>query len=192
MSAARLKLLLIVAGAALGGVALLSWTQSWFSLTLEGGQTLNVPGEAAAPGLSALGLACLALAGALTIAGRALRIILGVVETLIGAAVLASAITAITAPVTAASSTITAATAVSGSRSIAALVTSLSASGWPWLAVVAGALLGALGVAVVVLSGRWPGPTRKYDSAEPVAPDDTTTPVGAWDSLSGGSDPTTR
>ena len=192
MTAARLKLLLIVAGVALGGLTLLSWTQSWFAITLDGGQLLDVPGQAAAPGLSALGLACLALAGALAIAGRVLRIVLGIVETLIGAAVLVTSVSAIAAPVAASTSTITAATAVSGSESIASIVVSISAAGWPWLAVVAGALIAVVGVAVVVLSPRWPGPTRKYESAEAAVPGDTTTPLGAWDSLSGGSDPTTR
>ena len=81
MTVTRVKLLLIVAGAALGALLLLSWTQSWFSLVLDGGQRLDVPGQSAAPALSALGLACLALAGALAIAGRVLRIVLGVIET---------------------------------------------------------------------------------------------------------------
>ena len=192
MTAVRIRLLLILAGVALGGLTLLSWTQPWFALTLEGGQRLSVDGQAAAPGLSALGLACLALAGALTIAGRVLRIALGVVETLIGVAVVFTAVSAITAPVTASASTITAATAVSGSESIAAIVVSIAASGWPWLAVAAGALIAAAGLAVIVLSSRWPGPTRKYESTEAPAADDTTTPLDAWDSLSGGSDPTTR
>ncbi len=192
MTAARLKLLLIVAGAALGGLVLLSWTQSWFSLGLDGGKLLGVPGQAAAPGLSALGLACLALAGALAIAGRVLRTVLGVVETLIGVAVLVTAISAITAPVAASASTITAATAVSGKESIAAIVVTISESGWPWLAVATGAILTVVGVMVVVLSPRWPGPTRKYESTEATTADDATTPLSAWDSLSGGSDPTTR
>ncbi|MDJ0335165.1 Trp biosynthesis-associated membrane protein [Salinibacterium sp. G-O1] len=192
MTSARLKLLLIVAGAALGALTLLSWTQVWFTLTLDGGQPLEVAGQAAAPGLSALGLACLALAGALAIAGKVLRIVLGVLETLIGIAVLVAAISAITAPIAASTSTITAATAVSGSQSVAAIVVTITATGWPWLALVAGILIAVLGVAVVALSPRWPGPTRKYESTEAGADDDTTTPIGAWDSLSGGSDPTTR
>ncbi len=192
MTSARVKLLLIVAGAALGALTLLSWTQDWFALTLDGGQPLVVPGQEAAPGLSALGLACLALAGALAIGGKVVRIVLGVLEALIGVAVLVTAVSAIAAPVAASTSTITAATAVSGSESVAAIVESIATTGWPWLAVGAGVLLVVLGVAVAVLSPRWAGPTRKYESAESGAPDDASTPLGAWDSLSGGSDPTTR
>lgn len=185
-------MLLVVAGAALGALLLLSWTQSWFSLELEGGQPLDVPGQAAAPALSALGLACLALAGALAIAGRILRIVMGVVESLIGVAVVATATTAIVSPIEASASTITAATAVSGPESIAAIVTTVSTAAWPWLAVAAGVLIIVVGAAVIVLSRRWPGATRRYEPAESVRSDDTTTPLGAWDTLSGGSDPTVR
>jgi Tryptophan-associated transmembrane protein (Trp_oprn_chp) len=192
MTGARLKLLLVFAGAAMGALLLLCWTQAWFSLELEGGQPLDVPGQAAVPALSALGLACLALAGALAIAGSILRIVLGVVETLIGVAVVATAASAIVSPIEASASTITAATAVGGSESIAAIVTTVSTAAWPWLAVASGALIIVVGAAVVALSRRWPGPTRKYETAESAGSDDTTTPSGAWDALSGGSDPTLR
>ena len=60
MKPARLRLLLILGGIAAAGLALLSWTQTWFDLVLEGGQPLAVAGQAAAPALSALGLAALA------------------------------------------------------------------------------------------------------------------------------------
>lgn len=192
MTVTRVKLLLIVAGAALGALLLLSWTQSWFSLVLDGGQRLDVPGQSAAPALSALGLACLALAGALAIAGRVLRIVLGVIETLIGIVALVTAITAIVSPVAASASTITAATAVSGSASISAIVVSVGIALWPWLAIITGVMVAAVGLCVVILSPRWAGPTRKYESSESTADDDTSTPFGAWDSLSGGSDPTNR
>lgn len=192
MTEGRRKLLLIVAGAALGAVALLSWTQNWFALSLDGGQQLDVPGQAAAPGLSALGLACLALAGALAIAGRVLRIVLGALESLIGIAVLATSLSALTAPVAASASTITAATAVSGRESIAAIVTSISAGGWPWLSLATGVAIMVIGILVIVTSSRWPGPTRKYEPADATPNDDASSPAEAWDSLSGGSDPTTR
>ena len=192
MTSARLKLLLILAGAAGGGLVLLSWTQPWFGLILDGGQPLEVAGQIASPGLSALGLACLALAGALTIAGRVLRVVLGVVETLIGVVVVVTAASALGSPVSASASAITAATAVSGSASIAEIVVSISTSGWPWLAIAAGVLITLVGIEVVALSPRWPGPTRKYGTTGAVETDDTATTLGAWDSLTGGSDPTIR
>lgn len=192
MTARRLKLALVLAGAALGALTLLTWTQPWFAIVLDGDVRLEVTGQAAAPGLSGLGLAGLALAGALTIAGRGLRVALGVIEFLLGVAVAVVAALALADPVAASASTVTDATAVAGPESIAALVESATASAWPWLAVVVGSLLALAGLAVVVTSGRWPGPTSKYEAgaADRTHPDEGA--AGAWDALSEGRDPTSR
>jgi protein-S-isoprenylcysteine O-methyltransferase Ste14 len=181
----RLRLLLVLAGIALGAGLLLSWTQPWFEPVLTDGQRLTVPGQAAAPALSALGLAALALSAALSIAGRVLRVILGVVEGGIGVLVLVTAAAALGGPVAASASTVTDATAVSGADSVAALVDSVTASAWPWLALVLGALLALVGIAVLLTAPRWPGATRKYDAAHA---DEGT--AGTWDALSEGRDPT--
>ncbi|MCU1423158.1 MAG: hypothetical protein JWN36_2809 [Microbacteriaceae bacterium] len=187
MSARRLKLILVFGGLVLGAFTLLAWTQPWFDLILVGGQRLPVSGQSAAPALSALGLASLALFAALTIAGRAFRIALGVIEAGIGVLVAVTAVAALGDPVAASGSALTDATAVSGAESLAALVQSAAPTAWPSLAVAAGALAAVLGVLVVVTSGRWPGPTRKYESART---DEGT--AGAWDALSDGHDPTAR
>jgi len=184
---ARLRLLLILGGIAAAGLALLSWTQTWFDVVLEGGQPLAVAGQAAAPALSALGLASLALLGALSIAGRGVRVALGILEAAIGVLVVIVSVGALLDPVGASASTITATTAVGGPESIAALVTSTAVSLWPAVGIAAGVLTGLVGIAVLATGHRWPGPTKKYEA---VPADDTGTPVGAWDSLSDGSDPT--
>lgn len=185
MNARRLKLSLVVAGAALGALALLAWTQPWFEIVLVGGQSLLVDGQSAVPGLSGLGLAALALAGALAIAGHGTRIALGVVEVVLGAAVAVISALALADPVAASAPTVTDATAVAGAQSVAALVESSSASAWPWLAIVIGALLALTGLAVALTSHRWPGPVRKYESTRT---DEGS--AGAWDALSDGDDPT--
>ena len=187
MKPSRLRLTIILVGILVAGLAFLSWTQTWFDLVLEGGQPLAVAGQAAAPALSALGLASLALLGALSIAGRGVRVALGVLETAFGILVVVVAIRAVVDPVGASASTITETTAVSGSASIAALVTSVAVSAWPAFAIAAGVLTALVGVAVLATGHRWPGPTKKYEA---VPADDSGTPVGAWDSLSDGSDPT--
>lgn len=187
MTPARLRLSVVLAGIVAAGLALLAWTQTWFDLVLDGGQALGVPGQAAVPALSALGLASLALVGALAIAGPRVRLALGVVEVAIGGFGIFVAGSALTNPLLASASTVTAATAVSGSESIAALVTSVAVSAWPVVAIAAGVLTAVVGLAVLVTGRRWPGPTKRY---EPTGADDTGTPVGAWDSLSDGSDPT--
>lgn len=187
MKPARLRLTLILVGIAAAGLALLSWTQTWFDLVLQGGQPLAVAGQAAAPALSALGLASLALLGALSIAGRGVRVALGILEAAIGVLLVVVAIGVLVDPVAASASTITSTTAVGGPASIAALVTSTSVTLWPAVGIVAGVLTALVGAAVLATGHRWPGPTKKYEAA---AADDTGTPVGAWDRLSDGSDPT--
>ena len=80
-----------ILGAAL---ALLSWTQTWFELELTdasaqgAGEAIAVPGSVASPALAALGLAGLALVAALAIAGPGIRIVLGVLEVVLGGCVL--------------------------------------------------------------------------------------------------------
>ena len=187
MTPARLRLTTVLAGVLVAGLVLLAWTQTWFELVLEGGKVIAVPGQAAAPALSALGLASLALVGALSIAGPRVRIALGVLESAIGALIVTVAAGALASPLVASAATITAATAVSGPDSIAELVASTGVGIWPVAAIVGGALTAAVGIAVLITGGRWPGPSAKYEAP---AASETGTPVGAWDSLSDGSDPT--
>ncbi len=186
MTARRLKLLTILCGLALGALTLLSWTQPWFEISLTSGEGLAVSGQIAAPALSALALASLALLAALSIAGRVFRVVLGSVQFVIGALVLASAAGAIANPLAASLATVTEAVGESGSTAAAGLVASLAVTAWPWVAAISGGLEAALGLSIILTGGRWPGPTRKYDPNAPV--DDSA--VGHWDSLSAGGDPT--
>lgn len=186
MHVKRVKLLLIVSGALFGALTLIAWTQQWFILTLTSGQSLPVTGQIAAPALSALGLASLALAAALSIAGRVFRIVLGGLEVLIGVLVTGSAIAALSDPVAASVATVTAAVGESGADAVAELVASVSVGAWAYLAVGLGALSALVGAAVLVTARRWPGPTRKYETG----PAEAATPAGTWDALSEGRDPT--
>ncbi|MCU1578683.1 MAG: hypothetical protein JWP19_887 [Rhodoglobus sp.] len=186
MDASRLKLLAILAGGVLGALTLIAWTQPWFALTLTNGRSLAVAGQVAAPALSALGLASLALVAALAIAGRVFRVVLAAVEVVIGVLVVVSAAAALSTPVAASAATITDAVGESGANALAALVASVSATAWPYLALAFGALSALVGVAVLATTRRWPGPTRRYE-ATAVADDSA---AGNWDALSAGEDPT--
>jgi hypothetical protein len=186
MDAGRLKLFTILAGGVLGALTLLAWTQQWFGLTLTSGQSLAVAGQVAAPALSALGLASLALVAALAIAGRVFRIVLAALEVAIGVLVVVSAAAALSTPVAASAATITEAVGESGANALAALVASVSATAWPYLTLVFGALSALVGVVVLVTTRRWPGPTRRYETTA-VADDSA---AGSWDALSAGKDPT--
>jgi len=107
----RLKLVSILAGVVLAGVGLLAWTQPWFDLVVDSpqGGTLDLvaAGDVAAAPLSALSLAVLASAGALTIAGRVFRVVLGALQVLLGASVATTASVALGDPVRAAGSAVT-------------------------------------------------------------------------------------
>lgn len=187
MSPRRFKFGSILAAIALSALTLLAWTQVWFTITLESGQSVAVAGDVAAPALTALALSGLALASALAIAGPVFRVILGGLQAAIGALVVTSAALALGNPITASATAVTAVTGVSGADSVAALVLDVSATAWPAIALVVGLLLTSLGIAIVATARRWPVASRKYQAVQ--FDDDA---VGAWDSLSDGRDPTQR
>ncbi|GAB3125681.1 Trp biosynthesis-associated membrane protein [Glaciibacter psychrotolerans] len=222
-SGKRLKLLHILTIIVASALALLAWTQTWVVVTLstQAGSDLllNVDGSVAAPALTALALAGLALAGALTIAGTIIRIILGFLEALLGFSVGLAVFEAVTDPAAASSAAVTAATGIAGHESVVAGVSSADLTFWPYLALVAAALMLVTGVSVIITVGRWPGPTTRYQAVRlepvPATPDapraaataadaDAETAaavdavdhpsghdsVGDWDDLSRGEDPT--
>ncbi|WP_020077504.1 Trp biosynthesis-associated membrane protein [Cryocola sp. 340MFSha3.1] len=158
-------MLLLLVGS---GLALLAATQPWFTITLtdtaEHSTTISVAGSVAAPALTALSLAGLALTAALAIAGPVFRIVLALLGLLLGVSVLISAISAVSDAVGASTSAITTATGVAGDSSIRRLVHSSAIELWPWVALVAGILVILASAAVVVFSRLWPGPSRKYQT----------------------------
>ena len=189
---------------------LLAWTGEWFSLTLResatGHPVLSVTGDVAAPALVALALASLALVAALALSGPFFRVILGGLQAVIGFTVALSAVLAVSNPVRASEAAVSAVTGVGGSKSIAALVTSVSQTVFPGFTIVVGILTMALGVFVLVTGRRWPGSSGRY--RQPVVLEDPDAPsagdagpgsedapadaISDWDTLSGGIDPTSR
>lgn len=206
MSARRLKYSVILGIVLLAALELTSSTQTWSSLALVApagdGSLLGVPGTVAAPALSALALAGLALAAALAIAGPAFRVVLGLLQMILGGSVVLASATALADPVRAGSSLVTEATAIAGRESVAALVASSSSTAWPVAALVCGALTAVLGLVVLLTVRRWPDARRRRASRfEPVeghghgassvlTEDGRIDPVVSWDELSRGDDPT--
>ncbi|MDJ0336917.1 Trp biosynthesis-associated membrane protein [Cryobacterium sp. PH31-O1] len=211
----RLKLVLILTVLAASSLALLAWTQMWVQAEVglpdAGTQVLEIDGAVAAPALTALALSGFALAGALTIAGRFIRVVLGALEVLLGFSVFLAAYLAVEDPSQASAAAVTAATGIAGHESIKLSVIGTVVTPWPFVALAAAVIMAATGVAVILTSARWPGQTRKYQAVrfETVAsPDgsDTAVPpvgyeptevaandsVGDWDDLSRGEDPTAR
>ena len=205
MSGRRLKYSAILGIVLLAALELTASTQPWATLVLTpgvgDGRALSVVGTVAAPALSALALAGLALAAALAIAGPAFRIVLGLLQIVLGGSVVLAASTALADPVRAGSSLVTDATAIAGRESVAALVAS-SVTAWPVVALVAGVLTAVIGVLVLVTVRRWPGAKKKrvsrFEPADGYGHGATTVrtddgdidPVVSWDELSRGDDPT--
>ncbi|MBA4247507.1 MAG: hypothetical protein C0444_04325 [Microbacterium sp.] len=190
----RIRLLALLLPVGVAAVALLAWTQPWVTLELADGRTIVAAGDAAAPAVPPFALAGLALVGALTLAGLVFRIILGLLQSLLGAGLIASGVLAISDPVAASLGPLTAATGVDGLDSVRALVESSSVSAWPWVAMVAGAAGIVIGVAIALTASRWPRRTRRFDAVTFASgtADSRTDRLDAWDALSDGDDPTAR
>lgn len=190
----RVRLLALLLPVGVAATALLAWTQPWVTLELADGRMIVAAGDAAAPAVPPFALAGLALVGALTLAGLVFRIILGLLQSLLGAGLIASGVLAISDPVAASLVPLTAATGVDGLDSVRALVESSTVSAWPWVAMVAGAAGMVIGVAIALTASRWPQRTRRFDAVTFASgsADSRTERLDAWDALSDGDDPTAR
>ncbi|WP_173924119.1 Trp biosynthesis-associated membrane protein [Agromyces sp. Marseille-P2726] len=202
-----MKLPVILVSVVGSALVLLSWSQTWFDLELTdaaahgAGETIAVPGSIASPALAALALAGFALVAALAIAGPGIRLMLGILEVVLGGCILLAASMSLGNPVGAVSPAVTEATGVSGSVPTAELVAAADATAWPGAALVGGALVVLAGVAVLVTGMRWPASARRYRGARLADADDAADAAGAdraasdraiddWDDLSRGDDPT--
>jgi uncharacterized membrane protein (TIGR02234 family) len=192
MSGSRLKLLSLALVAALAAVVLLAWSQPWFGVTVVDGDSeghYDVAGDMVAGGLPPLAFASFALVLALAIAGPFFRVVLGILEALLGVAVIAVTWFVLSDPVAAFAGDLAERTGDAGLEHLRELVTDIGTTGWPALAIVAGALMVVLGIAIAATGHRWPRSGRKYSRSrlEPAA---TATPFDEWDALSEGADPT--
>jgi hypothetical protein len=184
----RLRGISLVAVLAVGGLAILAWSQQWFLVRLSGTE-FPVGGDVAGGAVFPLALASFALVAALALAGAVFRVILGVLEAFIGVGVIASTTFALADPVTAMAPALSKKLGISGPESLHAVVTGTVATAWPAVAIVAGALMVLAGLAIAVTGRAWPVSGRKYTRtrAASAAPGD---PVQDWDALSDGDDPT--
>lgn len=139
-----------------------STTRTWLSVRLPQDAVqmpdLAIAGSDAATPVTAFALVALAAALAVSIAGRVARWIIAVILVLSGVGIALSSASVALDPAGAAEPAIGTAIGVSGLTGAEA-----SATGMPWLAVVAGILL-AFAAAWVVLAGRTWGVNRRYDA----------------------------
>lgn len=167
-----------------GALLLFASGRTWGAATVGAAgaarQHVSVTGHDVAPGLSAIGLALLAMSVALLAARGPLRRIGGLIVVAIGAAALAGAFRARddVGHNLAAKLHFSSAHTVGGTR-----------PAWWLLVVIAGALAVVAGAATTIGAGRRGGLGARYDapSASSKEPD---APADAWDAIEQGQDPT--
>jgi uncharacterized membrane protein (TIGR02234 family) len=191
MRGRRTKSVLLAAAVLAAALVFASTTQTWVTVTMDGApEPVLATAATAAPALSALALAQLALVGALALVGRIARVVLGVVQLLIGGVICYLGGGVLADPLGSSTTAIAKATAISGSQSIAELATDVQLSVWPTAALAGGIAVAVIAVLVLVTGRTWPGSSRKYDTATPGSPERQRTAVDDWDALTAGDDPT--
>jgi len=177
-----------------GAVAIVSSTQPWLEITLRTDDAvLTAPGADALTLLAPLSLAALALGLALTVVGRVLRVVFGVLAVAIGGSLLVGALrVGVGHPVEAISATVTDATRLSGSETVMSLVAAITATAWPFLTAAAAVLIAAGGLLTLLTGHRWQSAGRRYRTDGAVVADRSRPPdaIDSWDDLSRGDDPT--
>jgi len=136
-----------------------------------------------------LALASLALVAALALAGPFFRVVLGILDSLLGVCVLAVAIWALSDPVRASLPVLIDSTGISGEGTLLGMVASAPATPWPFVSVVLGVVMILTGLGIAVTSRAWPTSGAKYSRTRAETPDGTA--IHDWDALSEGDDPTT-
>ena len=180
--AKRAALSLLTLGA---GGFVLCLAGAWFQVEFRSGVTVSISGAEAAGASLALGLASLALAGALLLSRGALRTGLAAVGVLLGLGSVLLLVPVLSNPVAAAELRLGEVLGVTGPALLAEIV-SVQTEPLAWIGL-ALSLLGAVGAAIAVRSAnRWPDMTSRYEARG--RSDDA---AGRWDALSEGEDPTT-
>ncbi len=190
---ARAKLLSVLAALVGGGAALLASTQTWIvAILAEVHGALEVTGTVAAPLTTPLSFAALALGLALTVVGPIMRYVFGALAVAIGVGIAAASWgSALDPPVSAVAVAVEETTGLAGNDAVRELVTSLTATAWPFVSLVSGVVIAFAGVLVLLTARSWPRAGRRYDAPTTAAP--ASRPhdaIDSWDDLSRGDDPT--
>ncbi|EYT59207.1 Trp biosynthesis-associated membrane protein [Microbacterium sp. UCD-TDU] len=176
-----------------GAIGIISSTQTWLTVErADAGEAILVPGASALVLLAPLSLAVLALGAALSISGKVVRLVFGV---LAGATALflgwSTLQLLLAEPFDAVAATVTEVTGLAGGDAVREVVVSIVPSAWPFIALVGWALLLLAAVVVLMTWRGWKVGGRRYrtDHVE-VAHDGPVDAVDSWDELSRGTDPT--
>src|SRR5690606_7521646 len=184
----RARMLAVLGFLLAGGGGIISSTQTWITVhRADTEQPLPVAGADALALLAPLSLAVLALGAALSIAGRALRYVFGVLGGA-GAIVLIVGTLPILfdTPLTAVAPALTEATGLSGESALRSIAAALEPTGWAAAALAAWIVLLAASVFVLATAHRWKAGGKRYEQStaghhEHTGPLD---PIDAWEELS--------
>jgi uncharacterized membrane protein (TIGR02234 family) len=187
MTPNRLRLILLAAIVAEAGLVSLAWSQTWYLLRLSGAE-YAVGGDIAGGALLPLALASLALVAALLLAGPFFRVVLGVLDALLGVCVVAVCAWSLSDPVRASLPVLVDATGISSEGTLLGEIASTVTTPWPAAGLVFGVLMILTGIAVAVTSRAWPTSGSRYTRTRAAHPDGTA--IDDWDALSEGDDPT--
>ncbi|WP_295032993.1 Trp biosynthesis-associated membrane protein [uncultured Microbacterium sp.] len=182
------SLLLILVAGALG---VLSSTQTWLIVArADGGEVLDVAGNAALPVLAPLSLTALALGAALALVGPVMRRIIAGIAVVVGGLLLVlTARVLLLQPLDAVGPALTKVTGLAGDAALKGLVDGITVTAWPWVALASWLLLLAGGALALFTAGRWRSGGRRYRTT-PVPHEGPVDAVESWDELSRGTDPT--
>lgn len=180
-------LLILIAG----GLGILSSTQTWLVVgRADGGEALDVAGNAALPVLAPLSLTALATAAALALVGPVLRRLFATIAILAGGLLLVlTARILLQHPLDAIAPALTKATGLAGDVALTSLIDGITTTAWPWVALSGWLLLVSGGLLALVTAGGWRGGGRRYRTA-PTPHEGPVDAVESWDELSRGTDPT--
>lgn len=177
-----------------GAIGIISSTQTWFTVErADAGEDILVPGASALVLLAPLSLAVLALGAALSIAGRPVRLVFGVLAAAAAAFLGWSTLQLLLSePFDAVAATVTETTGLAGAGAVHEVVAAIVPSAWPAIALVGWVVLLAASVFVLVTWRRWKAGGRRYrtDTPDDTPHDGPVDAVDSWDELSRGSDPT--
>ena len=174
-----------------GGIGILSSTQTWLIVSrADGGEALDVAGNAALPVLAPLSLTALALCAAVALVGPVLRRVFATIAVAVGAVLLVLTVRILLQhPLDAVAPALTKATGLAGDTALRAIVDDIAVTAWPWAALLGWILLLLGGGSTLITAGRWRSGGRRYRTA-PAPHDGPVDAIESWDDLSRGTDPT--
>ncbi|KAB1644090.1 Trp biosynthesis-associated membrane protein [Gulosibacter chungangensis] len=200
MSPKRLKQLAILAILLAAGLAMLTLTQPWAALglhTQEFERDFTHSGGDAGTAIMGFGIAALAAAGALAIAGRFFRYVIGTLTFVLGVGITVAASIGIGDPAAGFGAEVRQFSGITDDAGVREIIAqgAISTSAWPLVALIAGILLSLAAVWTIITAHRWPQGSRKFNrtrfesvSEHPEIEENDR--ISQWDALSAGDDPT--